>query len=218
MAYQLSDLISEVQRRANDSSFSSTEITDFLNDVQREVVSRHAWPFMEKSVDGPLTVGSETYDAQTDMDVSLDAFLIDPTDTKIVYNLNYLPQDEFFEKYPNPSAQDNNIPTEWTLFAGNITFNYPPDKAYTFRQRYYKTPTALSSNTDVPEVPERYKEVLMRGMLARVEERRDNFDFAAIHRNEFENLLEDMAMRLIPRQFGTPSQLRTARTRQYGTI
>lgn len=218
MAYTLSDLISEVQRRASDSSFSSTEITDYLNDTNREVVARHTWPFMEQSADTTLVVGTVSYSQQADYDVSLDAYLIDPDDTTQVYSLKYIPQDEFFSRHPNPSTSENNIPTEWTIFAGSITFNVPPSKAYTLRQRYYKVPTTLSSSGDEPNIPERYKEVLIRGTLARVEERRDNFDFASIHRNEFENLLEDMASRLIPQQFGTPSQLRTARTRQYGSF
>ena len=218
MAYQLSDLQSEIQRRLNDTSFSTAEITDYLNDAQREIVSRHTWPFMEKVVDGALTVGECTYDQQTDHDVTMDSFLIDPDDETQAFSLTYLGHDEFFARYPNPSAETNNQPMVWTSFAGDITFNCPADNTYTFRQRYYKTPTALSSSTDVPSIPERYKEVLVRGALARAEERRDNFDFAAIHRNEFENLVEDMALRLIPRQFGTPSQLRTARTRQYGSI
>lgn len=218
LAYQLSDLIAEVQRRANDTSFSSTEITDFLNDTQREVVARHTFPFMEKVVDGPLTVGEATYDQQTDHDVTLDSYLIDPSDTTQVWGLRYIPSDEFFTHYPNPDAQSNSMPTAWTQFAGNITFNCPPDDTYTFRQRYYKTPTELSATTDVPSVPQRYREVLVRGALSRLEERRDNFDFAAIHKNEFEQLLQDMALRLIPQQFGQASQLRTARSRSNGTF
>ena len=218
MAYQLSDLITEAQRRANDSSYSSAEITDYLNDTIREVSSRHTWPFLEKVVEGPLTIGETTYDEQTDHDVTLDSYLIHPDSTTDVSLLTYLGHDEFFSIFPNPDASTQNRPTHWTTFAGNITFNCPPDQAYVFRQRYYKVPTALSQSSDVPTVPERYKEVLLRGVLSRIEERRDNFDYAAIHRNEFENLLEDMAMRLIPRQFGTPGQLRTARTRQYGSI
>ena len=218
MAYQLSDLQSEIQRRLNDTSFSAAEITDYLNDSQREIVSRHTWPFMEKAVDGALTVNETTFDNLDDHDVTLDSYLIHPTQTDQTYYLTYYGHDEFYNRFPDPETASSTTPHAWTNFAGKIIFNCPPDLAYTFRQRYYKTPTTLSSSTDVPSVPERYKEVLVRGALARAEERRDNFDFAAIHRNEFENLVEDMAIRLIPRQFGTPSQLRTARTRQYGSI
>ena len=218
LAYQLSDLIPEVQRRENDTSFSSTEILNYLNDSQREIVSRHTFPFMEKVVDGPLTIGEATYDVQADHDVTLDAYIIDPNDTTQSWGLTFIPSDEFFTRYPNPDVQDNNQPTCWTLFAENITFNCPPDKAYTFRQRYYKIAEALVDSTDVPVIPERFKEVLIRGALSRVEERRDNFDFAAIHKNEFEQQLADMAQRVIPQTYGQPGQLRTARSRSHGTF
>lgn len=218
MAYQLSDLISEVQRRANDSSYNSTEITDYLNDTQREVFNRHQFPLLEKVVDGPLTIGEPTYSLQADHDVTLDSYLIDPDNEDNTWPLHYIDHDTFFARWPNPESEDANQPMYWTTFNGSITFNCPPDKTYTFRQRYYRVPTTLTDSSDTPDVPERYKEVLIRGTLARIEERRDNFDFAAIHRNEWENLLEDMAIRLIPRQFGTAPQMRTARVRRYGSF
>ncbi len=84
-----------------------------------------------------------------------------------------------------------------------MLWNVPLDRAYTVKIKYLKTPSILSLDEDVPDVPERHKELLIRGALARIEEYRDNWDIAALHQRKVEDLTEDMLVRTSTRQLAT---------------
>lgn len=205
MAYNLSALITELQTKAKDSSLDSSLLTQFINDAQETVLGQQEYSFMEKSVDTTLAIGQTTASYPTDHQKSIDLVLIDPVIPTQVTSLEYLPYEAFFNAYPNPAALSNTTPTVWTDYGHTIYFNAPADKAYTFRHRYLRIPTTLVNGTDVPDVPQPFRLVLINYAMGSIEEYRDNFAFASAYGVKAENAAEDMAIRMATRQSGAPN-------------
>jgi hypothetical protein len=206
MAYQLSDLITEVRTRAKDPSFDSSLITSYLQEAQDEVLNRSRFPFMEESVDDTATQGSLTYELDYDVDVILALTITDP-DTGSDIKLTYLPFQQFDEDFVNRANYGESSPNYWSHFAGELYWQAPLNKNYGISLRYTRTPIILTNDNDVPDIPERYKQLLIRGALARVEEYRGNFDIAALHERKVEELAEDMLVRQATRQLTSPHKV-----------
>lgn len=216
MAYNLLDLTTSVQDDLKDSSFSSTRIRRYLNHGQKVIFNTHLFKFCEKPVTGALTVGDFTYEQQADHQSTIGGTLIDPdTPAKFVVlnHENYLIHREFFTYYPNPAAQQNNMPSAWTEFGDQLYFDVPVDKIYTFKQRYYRIPTDMVADIDVPDVPAVFRELLELWADYRSEKYRGNHDIAATYKQEFEDGLEEMVIRYAPVIQDGPVQSRSARRR-----
>lgn len=55
-----------------------------------------------------------------------------------------------------------NRPTEWAVSPRNeLVFGPYPDKAYTIRSQYVKGPQTLAANSDIPEMPERFHQIIV---------------------------------------------------------
>ena len=216
MAYNLLDLTSSAQDDLKDPSFSSTRLRRFFNHAQKKIFNTHTFKFCEKSVSGTLTVGDYTIEQQDDHQATINGILIDPVNTSrfvVLDDTNYMVHRQFFDEFPDPSTQQQGMPTYWTEFGDQIYFNIPVDKAYTFRQRYYRIPTDMSADTDVPDVPSVCRELLEMWALYRSEKYRQNHDIAATYLQEFEDELEDMVLRYAPVIQNGPVEMRNVRKR-----
>lgn len=216
MAYNLLDLQTAVLDDLKDPSFSATRILRYLNYGQLAIFNTHLFKFCEKSVTQTLTIGIFTVAPQSDQQAMIGGTLIDPTNTtfRIILNKdNYLPHRDYFEQYPDPTIYANAPPTVWTEFGGTLYFDRKLDKAYTFTQRYYKIPASLANPTDVPSVPEPFREVLEYYARSRAEEYRGNNDIAAVYMQKYEDGLESMTIRYSPASQSGSMKMGSARMR-----
>lgn len=208
MAYQRSTLSDKVKRRLKDGAFSDSDINDYLNDVQNEVLGADEFSFLEGTDPKTLTIG--------DREVALPAtyqttIRIDITDTSVTSNsrnLIYIPYRQLLAKNPNVLENTTRaLPTYFTRFANKVYFDVPVDKAYRITHYFLAKPTQMTADSDVPTIPEEFSEIYVLGALTRAEESRDNYDFGAIHENKMTNLVENLRLRYGARQIGTPGQI-----------
>lgn len=172
--------------------------------------------FCEQSVSGTLSIGTANYSQQDDHQATIGGVLYEaaaPNNYVLLDEYNYLPHREFFNQYPVASLQTNGKPSVWTEFGQQLYFNRPVDKAYTLRQRYFRMPTALSASTDVPDVPEAFRELLELFALYKSEKYRGNHDVAATYKQDFEDGLEAMVLRYSEVQQVGPVTAPSARIR-----
>jgi hypothetical protein len=179
------------------------------------IFNTHDFRFIEKSVTGSLTTGEYTYEQQTDHQATIGGSLIDPDNNNVITldETNYMAHRDFFDQYGDPSIYSNNTPYNWTEFGDQIYFNCPVNKNYTFVQRYYRTPTPMSAGTDVPDVPETFRELLELWADYRGEKYRGNHDIAATYKQEFEDELENMVIKYSPVTGMGPTIARQTRRR-----
>lgn len=195
MAYILSDLISEVQRRAKDNSFDSALITDYLNEIQQEVLGERMFSFLEETITATLNQNDTSYAYPSDLQTILGLRLTDPSSAATYFRPSYKPFREFDKLYPTPEEYGESVPVHYSDFGRELLWSCPLDKGYSLRLRYLKAVPELSGSTDVPVIPQEFKGILIRGALAGVEEYRDNYDIAALHRRKVEDLTEDLILR-----------------------
>ncbi len=197
MAYDLLDLRSRVRTKIKDSSYSASAIDGFINDAITEIADLYPWTYFQKVVDDPLVVGDNTHPQQSDHQITTGLALIHPTQTTSYWDITDYrkPWREFFDRYPNASVLNNSQPTTWTEYGNLIYFNCPADLAYTLRQYYQKTPTELTADADVPDLPINFREAIVLGAAYRCEEERDNYDIAAVLQNRFNDRVSDLMTR-----------------------
>jgi len=216
LSYTLLDLQSAVQDDLKDSSFSTSRITRYLNYGQLVIFNTHMFRFCEESVQGPLTIGSYAYSQQSNHQQTIRGVVYDPSNTGQRFTLDettYIAHRQFFEQYPAPDLEASGFPGAWTEFGQLIYFNCPVDDEYTFKQRYFRVPTSMSAPTDVPDVPEAFRELLELYADYRGEKYRGNHDIAATYKQEFDDGLENMVLRYGEATQIGPTQIPTARKR-----
>jgi hypothetical protein len=216
LSYTLLDLQSAVQDDLQDSNFSTSRITRYLNYGQLVIFNTHLFRFCEESVQGPLTIGSYAYAQQSNHQQTIRGIVYDPSNTgrRLILDENtYIPHRQFFDQYPAPDLETSGFPSAWTEFGRLIYFNCPMYDDYTFKQRYFRAPTSMSAPTDVPDAPEAFRELLELYALFRSEKKRGNHDIAATHKQDFEDGLENMALRYGEPTQVAPVQIPSARTR-----
>lgn len=198
MAFNLLDLQTAVQDDLGDPAFSTSRITRYLNYGQLAIFNTHRFKFCQKTVTGALTLGQYTYNQQTDHQSTISGVVVDPGQASRRFVLDattHLESAEFFERFPDAATTTSGLPSYWTEFGTQLYFDRPVDKAYIFSQRYYRVPVSLSSGTDVPTVPEAFRELLELYAAYRSEKYRGNHDVAATYKQDFEDGLENMVLR-----------------------
>lgn len=210
MAYDTSSLVTEIKTLAKDTSLSDSLVTGWLQATQDRALGRTRFPQLEVVTTPTLAINDLSYSFPANHQTTLSLILIDGTTSSIP---EYLPFQEFDECYPDPSSNSAALPSAWTDFAHTLYWSAKLDKAYTLKLRYLRKPVTLTGAV-VPDIPEDFKQLLIEGTLAMVEEYRENFDIAAIHQRRAEDLAEDFSLRYGTRQVVRPHKIRNSGTRR----
>lgn len=205
MSYTTGALVTQVQNKLDDSQFSSTLIKQFINDAQREVFNTKQLRFMETSTTFSTVAGSDELGTEpTNMQVPIDLCITSPVSygTKLNFR-SYTEVDQW-----QPISLAVGTPTDWYEFGGNIKLYPTPDQVYTITLRYLKTPTELSADADVPQIPEEFQEILVLGALKRCLEFNDQYDQSAFVDVSMARLIDQMTRRYGPRKSTSPTMMR----------
>ena len=189
MDYTLSTLKDILRRRLQDEDYDGDTLTLFLNDSLNEILGEDKYPFMQRI---------DKYIAEPHGEISLPPQY---AGTYYIYakkckqprqELEYIAPELYFEHTKAHTFV-------YTVFANTLFYRLEnPDKYTDFEitHLYLINPKPLVEDTDVPPIPAQYMEALILGALARAEEVRDNYDYAQLFRNQQEQLLTNMKVRL----------------------
>lgn len=215
MAYQTSDIVTKVQNRVRDSAYSTTEIKNYLNDTQNDVFNEYRLPFMETTQNYTLTTGVSDITNGSGLPsnyVQAIEIIVTTAGREAVLpysNVRTIDSD-------HPDADDETVnprgaPSEWYFYGETIRVFPEPDDAYTLTLRYYKKPTLLSADADVPDIPSEFEELLVVGAAYRVMQVKDNYDQAGVLENKYDELLQKLVVKYSQPQVGTPTRMRINR-------
>lgn len=215
MAYQLSDIVTKVQQRVRDTNYSSTEIKNYLNDTLNDVFNEYRLPFMQTTQTYTLTAGvsdiTNGSSLPTNFVQAIELILTTSGKEKV---LPYWDIREVEANYPDPddtSAHPSITPILWYMYGQTAKVFPVPDSAYTLTLRYYKKPTMLSADADVPGLPSEFEELLVAGAAYRVLQVKDNYDQAGILENKYGELLDKLVNKYSQQQVGAPTRVRVNR-------
>lgn len=215
MAYQLSDIVTKVQQRVRDTSYSSTEIKNYINDTLNDVYNEYRLPFMQTTQTYTLTVGvsdiTNGSSLPTNFVQAIDLVLTTSGREQV---LPYWDIRDVEATYPDPddtSAHPAITPILWYMYGQTAKVFPVPDSAYTLTLRYYKKPTMLSADADVPSLPSEFEELLVVGAAFRVLQVKDNYDQAGVLENKYGELLDKLVNKYSQQQVGAPTRVRINR-------
>jgi hypothetical protein len=217
LSYTTGDVVSRVQQRVRDTGYSSSEIKGYINDVQNDVFNEYRLPFMETTHDYTLTIGDSdiTHGSElpTDYVQALDLYITTSGQERVVEYKDVREIDDFHPDPDDTTANASTTPRYWYFYAQTIRVFPVPDQAYTATLRYYKKPTQLSADADIPDVPSEFEELLVVGAAYRVLQVKDNYDQAGILENKYNELLQKLVVKYSVHQVGRGTMIRTSRRR-----
>lgn len=215
MSFVLSDIVTKVQQRVRDTGYSSSEIKNYINDTQNDVFNEYRLPFMQTTQDYTLTVGvsdiTNGVNLPTNYVQALDLVLTTAGREAVIPFRDVRTIDADYPDPDDDTAHPRGVPQYWYFYAETIRVYPEPDAAYTVTLRYYKKPTLLSADADVPEIPSEFEELLVSGAAYRVLQVKDNYDQATIHENKYMELLSKLVVRYSQPQVGAPTRIRVNR-------
>lgn len=200
--YNLSGLINRVKIRLDDEEYPDTTVTQFLNDAYFDILGDEHYQFLEK-VYKAATQAPDALPLPRDFQT---AITMTAKMDKNVWPFQYMDYKDFF----NMSRENGAKNYRFTIFGGQLFYNVPDvsedvdngddERFYELTLYYLAKPLPLANDADVPVIPYEFGEALVMGALARAERLRDNFDYAAIYENKYDELVTNMKLRYCPRQ------------------
>lgn len=212
MAYQLSTIVTKVQLRVRDTGYSTAEIINYINDTQNDVFNEYRLPFMETSQNYTLTpnVSDITNGAglPANYTQAIDLIYTGAGGEHLIVYKDIREVDRLDSDPDDLTAHPAGGPLYWYFYAQTIRVFPAPSSAYTVSLRYYKKPTLLTADADIPSIPSQFEELLVTGAAYRVLQVKDNYDQAGILENKYSELLAKLVMQSSQNQVGVPTQMR----------
>lgn len=177
--------------KLDDEEYDSTVIDNFINDTQRDIFNRYELPFQEKIFQGTILGGAAMFELPKD----LTQLQYQTLSGVSGFTKSKMDWEEFFETFPDNTTRPAGNPSAWTLYAGNMILDKPVDKDYVLTLFYIKSPKILKEDTDVPEVPKDFEELLVLGAYIRVLKRNEDYDQASAAEIEYNRISDLLAIR-----------------------
>jgi len=218
MSYDYIGLVNEVNRRLNEVELTSgtfdtakgfyAQVKDSVNSAIRDINQTHyEWPFNHVLAEETLTAGVTRYAFPSDAgSIDFDTFRIKESSTfgNATVKLGVVAYEDYLENSVDQEYGDNTskreVPTavfQTTSLEWGIT--PPPNEAYDIVYEYYQVPVDLSSATDVPSIPERFRHVIIDGAMYHAYMFRSNEQAASLAKSKFEEGLKRMRTILVNR-------------------
>lgn len=213
MSFIKGDIVTLVQKRVRDSGYDSSEITQYLNDTQNDIYNEYRLPFME-ATQTYVTVANVpdiTNGVGLPINYSQAIDLLNTSSNTVIPYKDIRDVDTLAQD-PNFINTSNTAPgVYWTLFALVPLLAPTPTISYNVSLRFYKQPTLLVADSDIPSLPSTFQELLVLGAAYRVLQVKDNYDQAAILQNKYDEILQKLVNKSSPKQVGHMTQARINR-------
>jgi hypothetical protein len=218
MAYNFLDLTNEVNRSFNEveltsSNFSTAtgfyaKVKDSINTAIRDINHTHyEWPFNHVLAEETLSAGTIRYAYPTDANtLDYDTFRIkeDATLGNRTIKLSSISYEDYLDRYiDHEYTTDTNKRTVPTFVFQTPSLEYgvvpAPDQAYELLYEYYRIPVDLESYDNVPDIPERFRHVIVDGAMFYAYMFRGNEQSANIAKQKYEEGIKRMRSMLVNR-------------------
>ena len=170
-------------------STTRTRIKNWINMGYYDFVLRELWPFREVTDTITTVGGTQEYTLSTeftDIDAqNIISVTVQDNNTKLVY----WPYNQLRANQPNFAQVGSSVPQRYYIKAGKIGLWPAPADAYTVVVDYYKVPTELSADADVPIVPIAYRESLVQYALGLEHDFNSDPDLAVKASNRYEQIV-----------------------------
>lgn len=212
MAYQLSTIRSRIQDKLDNTSFSTSILTQFVNDGLRDVVVQAKPKQYQAEASYTTSISANTLTTSaTDVLVPMSFRIFSPQNYAML--LPYMEYSDVDLYYPNVGLLGTGPPIAWSVYADVPFIVNNSDQVYTLKSRYIKVPTELVNDSDIPLLPVTFSEILVLAGYKRALEHDDNFDQAQVVGQEIDSKIMDLTTFLKP-QLGMPHVMKSSQLRK----
>lgn len=187
---QLSAIRTEVLETAglssSDPRVPSATLNRIINRALRRIGSEMDWPWLQSSETITTSSGTQAYNLAADHSKSI-AFTL----TSRSKDLPFIPRREA-ARY----GEDTGEPIAYFIEEDQVHFIPVPDGVYTIEHVYYAYEATLTNDTDVPELPDRYIDLLVAHAIMLIGIKiRDNdlYNMGDNERKDWYNRMKDEA-------------------------
>jgi len=218
MAYNFLGLVNDVNRRLNEVQLTSSNFAnavgfygqakDAVNAAIQDInQAQFEWTWNHVTQEETLTDGVTRYAFPADAKViDFDSFRIKRSDTfnNQTIKLKVISYEEYLEKFVDQEYNDDtsllDIPA-YVFRAPGLEFGIvpAPKEDYELVYEYYRNTVDLENATDVPAIPEMYRNILIEGAMYYAYMFRGNEQSAAIAKTKFDQGIKSMRIMLINR-------------------
>lgn len=168
-----------IQLRASIQNLFGTNSVEYETEINR-AINETIWeidadnpqaPHLEGNATPTCTVGAilVTSGIPSDYDHMVNIYLIDPTDSKSRFPLEFLSRKLWNEKRLFDAG--NQRPTHYNIWNNNLYVGPPPDKLYTINEDYYAYNIELTTDaqtTKITDLYPRWEHVILTGAIAKI--------------------------------------------------
>lgn len=211
MAYNFLGLVNDINHRLNEVELNSTNFNaatgfyalakDAVNISIREINTQNfEWPFNHDTQREQLYAGDVRYFIPRDVkSLDMDSFRIVRDDDLgvVTKKLRVISYEEYLEKHVdneyNSSTDIRGIPS-YVFRSPSLEYGVvpPPDKDYTIEYEYYRNPVPLNLYSDVPSIPEDFRNVIVDGAMVHVFNFRGDNESSQLSQAKFESGMKAM--------------------------
>ena len=196
------------------------KITGWVQQAWRDIQNeRDSWRWLKAEFSGETIIGGKRY-TSSDMGIT-DRFSSwigtgEPEEERLSCYLTatgrtdertmeYWPWDAFYVQFlRGAAAEKTGRPVYWTIAPDNrLVFAPTPDAAYTVRGMYRKSMQTLSANGDIPEMPERFHDLIKWKALIHLANADESMNQNPLWRLEYRDLMNALVRDQLPKvRFG----------------
>lgn len=199
--------------KLDDEEFNPDIVDNFINDTQRNIFNQYELSFQEKIFKGTVPAATTMFAFPTDVAL-LQSLVVTGPDCQYSIKETRFEFRDFNARFPVPENNEAGPILFWTLYAGNMILANPTDQDYQLTAFYIKKPKTLAVDTDVPELPEEFAELLVLGAFIRVLKHNEDYDLAANLEVEYNNQLNLLVARYGGRIADSPHQMKSMKIRK----
>jgi len=217
MAYDYLGLVNDAARRLNETALTSSNFStakgfyptlkEAVNSSIRHINQAHFfWPYNHNKEEIDLEAGVSRYAlVENAKYVDFGSFRVKRNTTLNVGQGRRLPQltyaeylDTYLDQEYETDSTVGGVPRNIVRTPDEEFIIVPmPDKAYEIEYEYYMEPVDLENATDVPTIPERFRHVIVDGIMYYAYMFRDNIEMANLSQSKFENGIKNMRTLLV---------------------
>lgn len=217
MAYNFLGLVNDGALRLNETQLTSSNfdtakgfygtLKEAVNSSIRHINQAHFfWPYNHNKEELVLTPGVSRYAVPENTKyVDFSSFRVKrDTDLNVgegrrLVQMTYV---EYLDRHIDQEYETNTavggVPRNVARTPDeNFAIIPMPDKAYEIEYEFYMEPIDLEAYDDVPTIPERFRHVIVDGMMYYAYMFRDNIEMANLSQSKFENGIKNMRTLLV---------------------
>ena len=189
---KLSEIITSVRGRLDDSSFSATTITEAANWLQNDIFSDTRTRLMEASTPINASAGAVVADFPDDFNTIISIYQTSPKAFDLMPM--FINHADFVKMFPDYATRTASVVQYWTDFNNQMRFSAPLSSNIIMAMDYIRQPVPMVNVGDVCEIPDQYKEIITRGTTLRIMEQNEDYTEASTERQIVNQLITNFKL------------------------